>query len=554
MLILCKHIWGNIFANKTAVFLSILITICFMIMAGRTSLWDRDEPELARAAVEMIQSGNYLYPTFNNEIWAEKPILYFWLTILPIKVLGPTAFACRFWDTIGVGTACFFTYLLGKHLFSTQVGLWAMGILATTLMMLIVGSLSIIDSILLPLQLAAIIIFLKMVGPNRSFWLCLFLGIILGLGMLAKGPIGLLPLPVIALYLWFNRNVLPHLWRLCVQVTVACVIGIIIFAAWAIPADHATQGQFLRAFFGHEVLSRAYKPMEHHGGNFLLYLFYYLPVVVIGFFPWTLHLTGSISAILGGRIGDRNTRVLLLGWIGSIFILMSLAATKLPHYILFIWPAMALGVAATLTAGQKNLLNQRDRLWLRRGGWFFMPVAVGASIGLVISSWLFTVPGLRFPAICCGVILLTTSVIALRQQHVSRWWRSTHVLLVGMIIFQVPLQGAVLPALEDIKVTLPIAKAINEQTSSDTPVVLYDFNEPTLNFYLDRHLERLRKKQDVVAWSREHKPGVLVIPRDELSKIEQRYGSLRLQEIAAKQGINYSKGRSLELTAWARKL
>jgi len=62
----------------------------------------------------------------------------------------------------------------------------------------------------------------------------------------------------------------------------------------------------------------------------------------------------------------------------------------------------------------------------------------------------------------------------------------------------------------------------------------------------------LRNGQAVVAWSRRQNPGVLVIPRSVLADIERRYGPLGMEEIASKKGINYSKGKKLELVALLR--
>jgi len=66
---------------------------------------------------------------------------------------------------------------------------------------------------------------------------------------------------------------------------------------------------------------------------------------------------------------------------------MTLAATKLPHYILFIWPALALAVAGTIIAAQQNRLTDRDKIWLRRGVWFFGPLAITMALSLIVGPW-----------------------------------------------------------------------------------------------------------------------------------------------------------------------
>ena len=70
-------------------------TALYLLIAGSSTLWDRDEPRYARVTVEMVESGNYLVPTFNGEVWFDKPILLYWLMSVPVRLLGPSEIACR---------------------------------------------------------------------------------------------------------------------------------------------------------------------------------------------------------------------------------------------------------------------------------------------------------------------------------------------------------------------------------------------------------------------------------------------------------------------------
>jgi len=424
-----------------------------------------------------------------------------------------------------------------------------MVILASTLMMLCIGTAATADAVLLPFMVAVMAVFVKAAGSKMYVSHIILMGFALGLGMLTKGPIGLFPIPVIAVTLWLNKGAKAGAWRCLWQVGAALVIGGLIFIAWAIPANNATQGQFLRVFIGRHVLTRAIRPMEHHGGNFLLYLPYYLIVIIAGFFPWTMHLPGTVSALVGRRVGGQYCRALLIGWVVPIVIIMTLAATKLPHYVLFIWPALALAVAGTIVAAQQNKLSAGDRIWLRRGIWFFGPLAITGALVLMIAPWFLEIPGLRWSGLASGIVLSIMAVIAIRQQRADRPQASAKVLLVGMLVFQIPFLFGVLPAVERVKISPPIARAIKEKTAKEIPVATYKYAEPTLNFYIGRRIEPLGSEEAVVAWARRPQPGVLIIPKDVLAAIQQRYGSLPLDEIASKRGFNYSKGTILEVLA-----
>ncbi len=537
---------------KAAILIAFLIMGVYLFMSTRTTLWDRDEPRFTRATVEMIESGNYLVPTFNGQLWADKPILFYWLMTVAIRLFGPTEFACRFWGGIGTAVTSLLTFFIGKRLLGVKSGLWAMVILASTLMMLSVGTLATIDAVLLPFIVAAMWIFIQSALSGTYISHIILMGIALGAGMLAKGPMGLQPLIVIAVTLWLGRKAGLSVRRFVWQLGAALIIGCLIFLAWAIPANNATDGEFLRIFIGRHVLTRAIKPMEQHGGNFLLYLPYYLPVIIAGFFPWTLHLPGAISSVIGGRIGGQYCRALLIGWVVPIFILMTLAATKLPHYIIFIWPGLALAVAGTISAAEQNILTARDRIWLRRGVWFFSPFALLTALVLMIGPWFVKIPGLRWSGLASGAVLLVMAMIAIHHQRADRPQTSAIVLLIGMLVFEIPILFGLLPAIEQIKITPAIAQAIKTKTAKEIPIATYKYGEPTLNFYIGRKIEPLHDKEAVISWSRQVGEGVLIIPKDKLDDIQQSFGTLPLEEIASKKGFNYSKGKIVELIALIR--
>ena len=536
-----------------AILIALIIMGVYLFMATRTTLWDRDEPYYAQVAVEMVNSGDYLVPTFNGQPWLQKPVLLYWLMSLPIRVFGPTEFACRFFSAIGTALTCLLTFYIGKRLLNAKAGLWAMAILGSTSMILRVGGSATIEPVLLPFIVVATAIFVHALGSAMRLWHVLLMGVTMGIGMLAKGPIGLSPVPVIVMTLWLGRKANPRRWQCLGYTGAAVVIAGCIFLAWAIPVNNATEGEFYRVFIGRHVFDQATKSIQSHGGNLLLYLPYYLVVIVLDLFPWTLHLPGAVSAVLGRRVGGQHGRALLVGWVASIVVIMTLAVTKLPHYVLFIWPALALAVAGTIVAAQQNTLTARDRIWLRRGVWFFGPLTVAGALGLMVGPWFFEIPGLRWSGLASGIVLSVMTVIAIRQQLAGRPQASAKVLLIGMLVFQIPFLFGVLPAVERVKISPPIAQAIKEKTAKEIPVATYKYAEPTLNFYIGRQIEPLRDEEAVIAWSRQPQAGVLVIPKDVLAGIQQRHGFLALDEIASKKGFNYSKGTILEVLALIRR-
>ncbi|MHC4189769.1 MAG: ArnT family glycosyltransferase [Planctomycetota bacterium] len=119
-----------------AIIISLVVMSMYLFMGTRSTSWDRDEPHYARVTVEMVESGNYLVPTFNGRPWLDKPVLPYWLTSLPIRMFGPTEFACRFFAAVGIALTCLLTFFIGQRLLGVKAGVWAIVILASTSMVL----------------------------------------------------------------------------------------------------------------------------------------------------------------------------------------------------------------------------------------------------------------------------------------------------------------------------------------------------------------------------------------------------------------------------------
>jgi hypothetical protein len=108
-------------------------------------------------------------------------------------------------------------------------------------------------------------------------------------------------------------------------------------------------------------------------------------------------------------------------------------------------------------------------------------------------------------------------------------------------------------ALERLKPVPVIAAAIRRHAPRPPSVVTFNAEQPSLVYYLDAGpIGRLWSDQQVVAWSRDHHRGIIVTTRADLTRIRANAGALRLREIAAASGLDFSNGRRIELVALER--
>lgn len=226
---------------RTSLALAIAITVFYLALTPWTTLWDRDEPRFARATVEMIESGNYLYPTFNGELRPHKPILVYWLMSLSMRVLGPTEVAARFWSPVGLALAAFFTFLAGRRLYSNRVGLAAMIALAINPLVALEALAATTDALLLAAMTGSLVAFvwIRADGPRAGTVACLVAG--LAAGQLLKGPVGLVvPAGVMGATLIASWRTRPPRLGLLLTLGGAAIASVALFGAWAIPANAAT--------------------------------------------------------------------------------------------------------------------------------------------------------------------------------------------------------------------------------------------------------------------------------------------------------------------------
>jgi 4-amino-4-deoxy-L-arabinose transferase-like glycosyltransferase len=524
----------------------------YAMLANSSTLWDRDEGWFTRPTVEMVESGNYLVPKYNGEVWTDKPILTYWMQALSTRAFGRSELAFRLPEIIGMAATCLLTFAIAARLAGEAAGLWATAIMASSLMAVMVGTLATADGVLMPFLTGAMAIYMVVAGKRLSAIAVVGIGLAVGAAALAKGPMAVLPVVAMVGAGWLGRKQGLGGWKMVITIGIAGAIGIAMFLAWAIPADKTSGGAFLGRFIGREILHRSTSAMEGHGGDFFKYLLYYIPVIIAGFFPWTLHLPGAVSALLGGRLGRAEARPILLGWIVPVVVLMSLAATKLPHYIVFIWPAMSVAVGAVLIAAGKGRLDERDRKWLRGGVWFFGPVAFGMAAALIVGPWFAGIPHLKVAGAVCGTIMLVTGLVGVRLQLRERFEASAKVVLAGMTIFMIACALVLVPVVETVKITPRLSKAICQKTGPDVPIAAYRFHEPSMFHYIGRHIDKIGEAE-IGAWARQDAPGVLVITKKDLATIESIIGPLGLEVIADVNGFNYSKGKQAEVLALERK-
>ena len=344
--------------------LLLLSGLLFFLGLGDMGLTDRDEGRNAEAGREMFESGDRLTPTFNGELRVAKPVLLYWLMEQSYRLFGSNEFAARFPSALfGVGLILMH-YLFLVHQRDRTVALFGGLMLLLNLEILGLGRMALTDSVLIFFTTASLYGFwlgLHGTGGARRWVWMFYIG--MALATLTKGPVGFaVPLIVAALYLTWTRR-----WQDYWQkgVPLAGTLLLVLLAAPWYAAMFLVHGDAYATGAKAHTIGRFLSPMEGHQGT----IFFYLPVLLLGFFPWSallpvpLYLAfkdwrnrGEISRYPATPLPQsdlphlsipvRELDLFAALWLVGTLVFFTVSATRLPHYIGPLFPAAALLTAS----------------------------------------------------------------------------------------------------------------------------------------------------------------------------------------------------------------
>ncbi|MCF8144998.1 MAG: glycosyltransferase family 39 protein [Deltaproteobacteria bacterium] len=521
-------------AGKTLLVI-FLLALALLALAGQSSLWDRDEPLFARTACEMLQSGDWRLPAVNGGVRPQKPPLAFWAMAGSMALFGINALAARLPAVISLAATGWLVFLMGRLLFSPMVGFWACVMLMSSAMSMFLGSAAMVDGPLLAFISLAMYAHLKgLHQPKRWYVYWPVLATALGCAELTKHPVGMATAaPAMLCSTWLLRKDMKIPRTYWLGLFLAFLVGYGFHQAWYIPVRNMAPG-FGEEMYGRQIFDRIFTAMEGHGVEsllgYLLLLPFYAPILLVGFAPWSTFLPAGISAFVHRHIGSRPARIFVISWILPILALFTLAVTKLPHYIFPIFPPVALIVAGLLEAWRKGQLNQKDRYWLRFGAWLYAPLVSGFGAALCVASVLMGEGIWRFVGVLPGLLIVPSCIYGFRLIRAEKLQKAAWSFLMGTPLLLLTAAMLTLPAIEPIiKISPVLAETIRAKRSTDEPVAMCGYMEPSFIFYMDlpatQSIAALKPDPEALhAWAIGPGAGWLVVYDSLWKKMIDRFG------------------------------
>jgi 4-amino-4-deoxy-L-arabinose transferase-like glycosyltransferase len=503
----------------------------------------------------MLEKHDFVRIRFQEVPRHKKPIGIHWIQAAVTAALGES-YRDQIWpyripSLLGATFAVLLLYGVGTTLFDWQTALLGAALTASCLLLVVESHQATTDAVLLAMVVAAqgalghLYVQLRRggkvgVGIIAAFWLAQ------GCGMLIKGPIlPLVSLLTIASLLVADRSLsLVRQLRLWWGIPLAAAV----FSPWAIAVSMATKGAFFSDAIRSDLLPKLISGHESHG----FFPGYYLLLVMVTFWPGSLFAGQGI--LRGWHHRTSAAERFCLAWLVPTWLVFELIPTKLPHYVLPLYPALALLTARALFASSTGLLPYaRSKLsWVGFAFW--------SLIGLVLAAGVPVIPYLfdnRFellsllPAAAALLILVLAWRYLLKARMVAA---AVAAVALSPLIFGPTLQ-VILPQVNGLWLSRSVAQAVEGYSQvSPAPhlVAAVGYHEPSLVFLLGTQTRLVSVEQaPLLLRHRQADLALIAEKEDTVFQARLRELGLLLEPVETIRGFNYSKGKWLTLKLYA---
>jgi len=448
---------------------------------------DRDEAYFAQATKQMIETGDYVDIRYQDDVRYRKPVGIYWLQAAVVKMAGAlglpnartTIWLYRVPSLIGAIGAVLATYWCALAFVSRR------GAVLTGLMMLsstllgVEARLAKTDAVLLCTVVAAMSVLARVyLSPRRGdglraaphaglvslavFWTALAIGI------LVKGPLILMVVGLAAATVSIiDRSAR---WLLALRPLAGTAWLFLLVLPWFIAIYVRVGKQFLVASVGEDMVAKVASSQQAHGAPPGLYVLLFFAT----FFPASMLAGLAVPAVWAVR--REPAARFLLAWLVPSWIVFELVVTKLPHYVLPLYPAIAILIAGAV---ESKVLSQR--IWLVRGvmWWFLVPIMVSiiAVIGAVIIDRDLALLAWPFfaAAIVCGLFAWQLY----DEDGAERaFMRAT----AAAILMAIGIYAVIVPSLEPAFPSVALAQVLRDADCEHPVAASVGYEEPSLVF------------------------------------------------------------------------
>lgn len=431
---------------------------------------------------QMVESGDWFNLKINGKAYDQKPHLFFWLAGLGIRLFGNSNFAFKLFPFIYGIAGIYFTFRLGKQIFSEEVGKWAALITGTSQIFFLYFFDFHTDSVL---QTGVVLALWQLAAylQNKKWTNFVFGFIGVGLAMLSKGPVGaILPFFAVLLYLLAThdfKQLFHPKWLLGILI-VFVIISPSLFHLYKSFGFEGLKFYFITNNFGRISGSYAGSSTDY---------FFYIHTLLWAFLPWTIIVTAAIFTTVKAWILNKSNNswsIFLLGSVIVLFSILSVSKGKAPNYFLIAVSPIAVIAANWLVQLRKN--QAESQRWFVVSQTVFILIQLSFFIFLII---VFSENKVRIP-VTLLVVLLTVIFVALKTEI-----QAFQKVILGSVILtgalNLFLNVKILPELYSYQGPRKVLKIFEANGSSNSQLYNLSLEEYSLFFYAINPVENIEK-------------------------------------------------------------
>ncbi len=445
---------------------------------------DRDEARFAQATKQMLETGDYVDIRFQDEVRYKKPVGIYWLQAAVVKTANALGFQhalttiwlYRIPSLVGAVGAVLLTYWTALAFVSRRAAVLAGLMMASCVLLGIERLIAKTDAMLLMTVVAAMGALARAYNSGAEqledqtrrwampalFWTALAAGVLL------KGPLIIMVVGLAALTLAIvDRSAQ---WLLRLKPLVGIVWFAILVVPWFVAIFARTHGEFFAESIGEDLFSKIFAAQETHGAP----PGYYFVLFWLTFWPGAM-----LAALAAPHVWETRhepaTRF-LLAWLVPSWLLLEAVVTKLPHYVLPLYPAVAILTAKAVDA---QMLSRRRWLVLGTMWWFVIPAlaGVGGLAALVAIGHQF---GLLAWLLFGGSVIM--GLLAWRLYAVDGAEHGLLRAVAASVLMAIAIFGFVIPALGYLFPSFALVRAMRASGCTQPVAAAVGYQEPSLVF------------------------------------------------------------------------
>jgi len=528
----------------------LLILLClFAFLPGISTLppTDRDESRFVQSTKQMVETGNYVDIRLQDENRYKKPIGIYWLQSAAVLLSGKGTAApiwvYRLVSVLGATLAVLAAGWLGARMFGVTAGTIAATVLAGVLMLAFEARIAKTDAMLLATAvfaqaaLARLYIGDRQTDPRSRaapwiFWAAQ------GAAILIKGPVvPLVSALTVAAVAFFDKD---RAWLRQLKPLRGILLAILICVPWLALITFKSGAAFWQESVGKDMLGKVGGGQESHGAP----PGYYALIFVLFFWPFAVAgIEAGLRALNRFRADPRL--LFCLAWYIPYWIVVEAIPTKLPHYMLPAYPALALLIAwATTDAGATEIPLKRWQVWVKRltllGFAAVTLLLAAASIGATP----YLMKHFSWWGLLAAILVLLAGWLGSGIQPAAAPARRIALATISAAAFFAVLTVFVLPGLTPVWLSPRIADAFAKaKPCPDSRLIAVGYQEPSLVFLAGTNTLLVGPKDAATALAAD-KCAVAVVDGRNVEAFTGALpgGQASVEEVGTVRGVNYSKG------------